>query len=29
VLDLIFVGLTLLFFVMSLGYVAARNRLMK
>jgi hypothetical protein len=29
VLDLIFVGLTVLFFVVGIGYVAACDRLMK
>jgi len=29
VLDLIFVALTILFFVVSIGYVAACDRLMK
>jgi hypothetical protein len=29
VLDLVFVGLSVLFFVVSIGYVAACDRLMK
>jgi hypothetical protein len=29
VLDLVFVGLSILFFVVSIGYVAACDRLMK
>ena len=28
-LDLVFVGLTVLFFIVSIGYVAACDRLMK
>jgi hypothetical protein len=29
VLDLVFIGVTVLFFVVSIGYVAACDRLMK